>query len=142
MMAGDLVLLAALLVQPDPAAASLRVVVLDLHPYHRADAGEGVDHHPDQRAIAQPLKRAGINGVEQGARLVAGKHGGLAALDHVFRASHRVCRVRLKDVAGHQPVEQHPQRRQVLLDRRRREAALQILDERGRRGTARRRRAR
>ncbi len=130
-MTGDLVLLAAFLMQPDPAAASLRVEVLHLHPHDGADAGEGVDHHPDQGAITQPLERAGVDGVEQGARLVAGEHRCLAALDHVFRAAHRVRRVHLEDVAGHQPVEQHPQRRQMLLDRRRREAALQILDEGG-----------
>ena len=33
-------------------------------------------------------------------------------------------RVGLEDVAGHQPVEQHAQRRQVLLDRRRGELPL------------------
>src|SRR5947199_9716327 len=35
----------------------------------------------------------------------------------------------IEDVADHQPVEQHAERGQVLLDRRRRELALQFLDE-------------
>ena len=52
-MTGDCMLLAALLVQPDPAAATLHEVVPDPHPQDGADAGEGVDHGADERPIAQ-----------------------------------------------------------------------------------------
>ena len=69
--------------------------------------------------------------IEQRARLVGREHRRLAFFHHVFRAAHGVGRVHVEDVAGHQPVEQHAQRRQVLLDRGRRELALQLLDERG-----------
>ena len=57
--------------------------------------------------------------------------GRLAFLHDVFRAAHGMGRVHVDDVAGHQPVEEHAERGQVLLDRRRRELALQILDEGG-----------
>ena len=40
-------------------------------------------------------------------------------------------RVHVENVARHQLVEQHPERRQVLLDGRRGELALQVLDEGG-----------
>jgi hypothetical protein len=39
--------------------------------------------------------------------------------------------IHLDDVTGHQPVEQHAERGQVLLDRRRRKLSLQVLDKGG-----------
>jgi hypothetical protein len=47
------VLLAALLIQPDPAAAPLHKVVLNLHRNRGAHARKGVDHQVDQCPIAQ-----------------------------------------------------------------------------------------
>jgi hypothetical protein len=47
------VLLAALLVQAQPEPPVLRVDVFDAHADGRADAGEGIDHQPDQRAVAE-----------------------------------------------------------------------------------------
>jgi hypothetical protein len=38
-------------------------------------------------------------------------------------------RIDLEHITGHQPVEQHAEGRQVLLDNGRREPALQLLDE-------------
>ena len=52
-VAGELVDLAAFFVQPHPAAALLDVVVFDLHCDGGADAGEGVAHERDERAIAE-----------------------------------------------------------------------------------------
>ena len=46
-------LLAALLVQPDPAKAPLDNVVLDLHGDSRTDARKSVDRQADQRPITQ-----------------------------------------------------------------------------------------
>jgi len=59
------------------------------------------------------------------------KDRGLALLHHVFRATHGVCRIHLYNMAGDQPVEQHPQRGQGLLYRGRRDLFLELLDERG-----------
>ena len=47
------VALAALLAQPHPQSAVLRVDILNRHPERRADPGEGLDHEADQSAIAQ-----------------------------------------------------------------------------------------
>jgi hypothetical protein len=46
-MARHRVALAALLAQPQPQPAVLRVDILDRHPERRADAGEGLDHERD-----------------------------------------------------------------------------------------------
>ena len=45
--------LTALLAQPHPQPAVLRVHILDRHAERGADPGERIDHKPDQRAIAQ-----------------------------------------------------------------------------------------
>jgi hypothetical protein len=47
----------------------------------------------------------------------------------MFRAVHRVHRIHVNDVTGYQPVEQHAERSQVLLDRRRRKLPLQVFNE-------------
>jgi hypothetical protein len=44
---------ATLFVQPHPQPAVLRVNILDCHSERRADPGEGIDHQPDEGAIAQ-----------------------------------------------------------------------------------------
>jgi hypothetical protein len=54
MMAGDVVLLAAFLVQAHPTAATLNKIVTNLHLNDGADPGEAKDHHRDQGAVAQP----------------------------------------------------------------------------------------
>ncbi len=54
MMAGDLVLLGAFLVKADSAEATLHEIIPHLHLKHGVDAREGVNHDPDQGAIAQP----------------------------------------------------------------------------------------
>src|SRR6476659_9862391 len=73
-MAGDCVPPAALLVQPHPEAAVLRKDILDRHTERSADPGEGIDHEPDQRAIAPPGVRRDIDAVEQRARMLAAKN--------------------------------------------------------------------
>jgi len=50
-------------------------------------------------------------------------------LNGVFRPAHGVGRIDVDHMAGNQPVEQHAQRGQVLLDGRRRHLGFQILDE-------------
>jgi hypothetical protein len=62
------VALAALLAEPHPQAAVLRVDGFDCHTKRRTDPGEGIDHQPDQRVIAQASVRRHIDAVEQRAR--------------------------------------------------------------------------
>ena len=47
------VLLAAFLMEPQPGAFSLRIIILERHGDHGADAGEGIDHGGDDRPVAQ-----------------------------------------------------------------------------------------
>ena len=61
-------------------------------------------------------------------RLIGVQHRGLAGLDDMLRATHGMRRVGGDDLAGDQPVEQHADRGQVLLDRRLRHRVLQVLD--------------
>ena len=64
--------------------------------------------------------------VEQLARLGRRQHRRLAAFDHVLRAAHGVGGVDGEDLADDQPVEQHADGGQVLLDGR----LLKVLAER------------
>ena len=56
MMTGNIVLLAAFLMQAHPTAAALHEIVANLHLNDGADPGEAVDHDRDQSAVAQPEK--------------------------------------------------------------------------------------
>jgi hypothetical protein len=53
MMAGNVVLLTAFLMQAHPTAAPLDKIVTNLHLNDGADPGEAEDHHRDQSAVAQ-----------------------------------------------------------------------------------------
>jgi len=123
-----LVVPAALLVQPQPPAPAHRVVVL--HPQRQggADAGEAVEQRADQRPVAQAHQTVGRDGGEQRPGLLARRHAGLAGGRDVLRPAHRRGRVVRHHLADHQPVEQHADRRQVLLDARRRPPAAEQLD--------------
>ena len=118
-MARHRVALAALLAQPHPQAAVLCERVLDCHPERRADPREGIDHEPDQRAIAQTGLRRDIDAVEQRARLGRIEHWRLPARHDVPGPAHRAGRVDRHDLADHEPIEQMAQRREPLLDGRR-----------------------
>jgi len=120
--------LAAFLMQADPPALALGVVVLDVHGDDSADAGEGEGHDADQRPVAQPDHGRGVDAVQQPARLFGVQHRGLAGLDHMLRAADRMGGVGGHDLAGDQPVEQHADGCQVLLDRRFLEILAKRLD--------------
>jgi len=55
MMRRHLMPLAAFLMQADPPALALGVVVLDAHGDDRTDAGEGEGHHGNQRPVTQAV---------------------------------------------------------------------------------------
>jgi hypothetical protein len=80
------------------------------------------------RAIAQVDERRRVDAVEQLARLLACQHRGLACLDHVLRPAHGMRRIGRDHLAGDEPVEQHADRGEVLLDGRRAVAATENLD--------------
>lgn len=120
-MAGDGVLFA----RPSHGAApSPGALVFDLHFKGGVHVGEGADHEADQCAVAQANDRAGVDGVEQGSGLVGVEHRRLALLHDILEAAYRVGRVRLEDMAGDKPVEEHPQGCEVLFHGRGGEVAL------------------
>ena len=120
--------LAALLVQPEERAFALGVVVGHPHRHGRAHACEAVQHDPDQGAIAQAHQRARVDAVQQAPGLDRRQYRCLAGFNDVFGAAHRAGRVERDHLADHQPVEQHADGRQVLLDGRRRVGLRQLLD--------------
>jgi hypothetical protein len=93
-----------------------------------ADAGEGEGHDANQRPIPQPDDGRGVDAVQQLPCLLGVQHRGLPGLDDVLRAAVRVSWVGGHDLAGDQPVEQHADRSQVLLDRRFLEIRAKRLD--------------
>jgi hypothetical protein len=68
-----------------------------------------------------------VDRVEQRAGLVGVEHRRLALFYNVFGAAHRVGRIGFENMAGHQPIEKHPQRGEMLFDGRGREFALQVF---------------
>ena len=122
-MGGDLVAFAALLVQAEPGATALGVIVLDLHRQGGADAGEAEHHNGDQCPVAElgdsglgfllllgialavpgaAVLLLGDDAGDQLLGLVGGKHGRLALLDDVLGAAYRVGRVEVEDAAAGQ----------------------------------------
>lgn len=77
-MGGQLVELAALLVQPHPPSPPSGVEILHLHRNRRANAREAVDQQPDKGAVAQADQAAGIDALQQLPRLGAVEHRRLA----------------------------------------------------------------
>jgi hypothetical protein len=104
------------------------MVVFDVHRHSGADPGETISHESDQRPVAQTNNGRDIDAVEQRARLVGLQHRRLARLDHMLRTAHRMGRIGGDDLTGHQPIEQHPNARQMLFDRRFLEIRSKRLD--------------
>jgi hypothetical protein len=77
------VVLATLLMEPEPPALALGEVVLHPHRQRRADPGKTIDEHPDQGAIPQPCQRIGGEVFEELSGLFRGEHRRLAAFDDV-----------------------------------------------------------
>jgi hypothetical protein len=53
-MTGNLVTFAAFLMQPQPQLFAMLKQVAALHRDRRADPREAIDHHSDQRPVAEP----------------------------------------------------------------------------------------
>ena len=126
MVAGHFVTLAAFFVQANPPAFAGGKVVLDAHRHDGAHAREAVGHHGDQRPIAQTHQGRDIDAVEKLAGFVRREHRRLAAFDGVLRSAHRMSGIDRDHLADDEPVEQHADRSEVLLDGR----LLKILAER------------
>ena len=66
-------------------------------PSRGADAGEGIDHQADQRAVAQAGERRGVDRVEKLRASAAVEHRRLAALDDWLRPAHGGGRIEGQD---------------------------------------------
>jgi hypothetical protein len=140
---GNIIFLSALLMQAHPSPAALHEIIPDLHPQDRPDTREAVSHETDQGPVAQSdlvglVRRSTLlvhfddgNAVEQRAGLVGGQNRRFYFLYDLFWAAHGMGRVDVDYMAAHEPVEQHADRGQMLLDGRRRDLGLKILDEGG-----------
>jgi hypothetical protein len=127
MMTGDVVLLAAFFVLADPSATPLDKIVANPHLNDGADPGQAVDHDADESAVAQPkqirlIGRLWIIGrffgngdtLEQRMGLFCRQHRRFAFLERVSWTANRMGRISFDNMSGHQPVEQHAERGQVL----------------------------
>ena len=106
--------LAAFLMQPQPPALAILEVVRTPEPHDGADPPEAVDHHADERAIAQAFGRARLDRLDQRARPFALEHRRLARARDVLRALDGGSRVDGHHLADDQPIEQAPDCREVL----------------------------
>ena len=120
MVGRDVVTLAALLVEPEPPPALLPEVVLPPHADDRAHPREAVEHHRDERPVAQTRERARVDRLEEPAGFGRREHRRRALGDHVLRSPDGRRRVHGEDLADDEPVAEHADGRQVLLDRGRR----------------------
>ena len=119
-MGRHVVPLAPLLVQPQPPPSPLQEIVLTTHPHDRAHPREAVHHHAQQRPVTKTHQRPRVDPIEQRPRLGRRQHRRRPLGHHVLRAPHRRGRIHRQHLVDDQPVAQHPDGGQVLLDRRRR----------------------
>ena len=80
--------------------------------------GEAVNEDREECAVAKPRQIRHVDAVEEGTGFLCREDGGLCGLDDVLRAPDRARGVERQDLAGDEPVKEHPQRREVLLDGR------------------------
>ena len=123
MVGGDHVVPPALLVEPEERPRPLGVVVGDPQRDRGAHAREAVDEDAEERAVTKAHQGRDVDAVEDGPGLLGGEDRGLAGLDDVLGAPDRARGVEGEDLADDEPVEEHPERREVLLDARGREGA-------------------
>src|SRR4051794_39871650 len=89
MVSGHLVLFPALLVKPNPRAATLDEIVFDSHRDGGSDASERIAHEGDKGSVSQPHERARVDGLEELPHLVFVEYGGFADFNDVLRSSDR-----------------------------------------------------
>lgn len=80
MVSQHLTELAALFMEADLPLSTGGVEVFDAHVDDSGDAGEAVEHHPNQRPVAQADEVGGINRVEELPGLHSREHRRLALL--------------------------------------------------------------
>lgn len=87
-----------------------------------------MNHEGNERPIAQPDNGRRVDGIEQQPSLSCRENRCLAFADDNLWTLHRCGWVHSKDSAGHEVVEQHSDRRQVLLHRKVAVMTLQLFN--------------
>ena len=114
----DRVTLAPFLAEVDPHAAAALFVVFHVHRRDRSDAGKRVEHRRDQRPVALAGDRGNINRIEKLSGLFGGEDRRPPDRHDMLRPAHRGGRVDRHHLASDEPVEQHLQCGEFLLDAR------------------------
>ena len=83
-------------------------VVLHIHAHHGRDAREGIDHHGEQRAVAEAGEIGAVDRGEQQPGFLRLQHRRLARPDDVRGPADRGRRIGGHDLADDQVVEQVP----------------------------------
>ena len=118
---------APLLPEPDPEPPAGPVRIPHVHEQGRAHPGERVGHEGDEGAIAESGDGVLRNGVEQPPALGSGENRRPAGSDRVRRAAHGGGGIGRQRLADDEPVEEAPNRRELLLDGRRAGAVADSL---------------
>src|SRR5208337_556768 len=111
-----------------PPPLALGEIVIDPHRNGGADPCETVDQNPDQRPIPQTDERVSRDPIEELTRLLGRQNRRLAALNNMLGSAHDRGRVAAHHLADDQPVIEHPDRREVLLDTWRSPRLAELLD--------------
>ena len=128
MVAAHFVDLAALLSQAQPPAFLERKIILHVQTHHGGNPREGVDHDGDKGSVAQTYHMRRIDLFKKFARFLRGHGRGRAPDNGVPWPTHGVRRVGRQHLARHQPVKQHADTGQMLLNGGRFAGNLQLLD--------------
>lgn len=115
-MHGNFQALSSLLVQAQPPALAILIIILGPEFDHGPDATKAVYHDGDEGAITEPIDRVRGDGIKQPPRLFAFEHRGLAGAGDVFRPLDGARGIAAKHLAHDEPVKQAPQGGEMLLD--------------------------
>ena len=100
--------LAAFFAQAHPGTTALDMDILDPHPDHSSDAGEGIDHDCNQGAVPQGNRRRNIEAVQQLTGFTCRERRRLAFFHHMLGSKDRAPRVDRRHLANNQSVKEHP----------------------------------
>ena len=127
MVHGHLQKLPALFSQAQKRLSPLARVVRGPKEGDRTHPHKRVDHDGNDGAVAKGDDVRVADAVQKRARVLGKQHRRLAPTHHMPRPPNRRKRIEGQGTARHQPVRQHPQRRKMLFDGRRRRGLAQYL---------------
>ncbi len=118
---------AALFREAYPCPPVHRESIPDTHPHNCGHARKRIQHQADQCLVTKADNRRGVDTFDQLLSLGGGEYRSFPALGGVSGPPNGRSRIEGHDLAGHQIVEEHLNRREVLFDRRRGEGQTVLL---------------